>query len=124
MSNKNYLNLVKQMYLAFNERDWDGWIKFFDEKTIDYVYSMKESIIGRKAIRENNEEFVQGIPDVKFEMTNIFGQENWVCAQGIVTGTFIATKKSFRVSVCMVVKFEGEIVREIHEYFDQKSFQN
>ncbi|MBK5112126.1 MAG: ester cyclase [Candidatus Heimdallarchaeota archaeon] len=123
MTNKKYQDLVREMYIAFNNRDWDGWTKYFDDKTIDYVPSLKEPLIGRKIIRENNKEFVKAIPNVKSEMTNIFGQDNWVCAQGIVTVTYVATKKSFRVPVCMIVKFEGDTVREIHEYFDQLSFQ-
>ena len=122
MTNNEYQDLVREMYIAFNERDWDSWTKYFDNKTFDYVPSMKEPLVGRKAIRENNEYFVKAIPNIKFEMTNIFGQDNWVCAQGIVSGTYVATKKSFHVPVCMIVKFEGDIVREIHEYFDQLSF--
>ncbi|MFX1507886.1 MAG: nuclear transport factor 2 family protein [Promethearchaeota archaeon] len=122
-TNKNYVDLVQTMYMAFNSRDMDEWTKYFDEDTLDYVPSLKEPLKGRKAIRENNEEFIKGIPDVSFEMTNIFGQNNWVCAEGIVSGTYAHSKKSFRVPVCMVAKFEGEIVREIHEYFDQQSFQ-
>jgi ketosteroid isomerase-like protein len=124
MTQNEYQDLIRKMLTAFNNRDMEGFTEYFDENTLDFVPTLKEPLKGKIAIRENNEEFIKAIPDVHSEMTNIFGQDNWVCAQGTVTGTYAATKKSFRVPVCMIVKFEGNFVKEIHEYFDQLSFQS
>ena len=71
-TNKNYVDLVQKMYMAFNSRDMDEWTKYFDEDTLDYVPSLKEPLKGRKTIRENNEEFIKGIPDVSFEEHPVF----------------------------------------------------
>ena len=123
MTNKKYTDVVRKIYKALNDRDMDGWTEFFDEETIDYVAARKQRFTGRKVIREGYEEFIKGTPDAQFEFVNIFGQDNWVCAEGSVSGTFAATNKSFQFPICIVVKFDGEIVREFHEYFDQQGFQ-
>jgi ketosteroid isomerase-like protein len=124
MDNNEYQELVRKMLNAFNNRDMDEWTKYFDDDTLDFVPSLKEPLRGKKTIRENNEEFIKAIPDVYSEMNILFGQDNWVCAQGSVSGTYAATGKSFCVPICMVIKFEDGIVKEIHEYFDQLSFQS
>lgn len=123
MTNYKYVDVVRKIYQALNDRDMDGWTEFFDEETIDYVAARKQRFTGRKVIREGYEEFIKGIPDAQFEFTNVFGQDNWVCAEGSVSGTFAATNKSFQFPICILFKFDGDIVREFHEYFDQQGFQ-
>ena len=73
-------------------------------------------------------------PDVTFEITQIFGNGDMVCAQGIVKGTNTGplpgpdgkqlppTNKSFRVPACFVAKIENGKISEIYEYLDRLEF--
>jgi ketosteroid isomerase-like protein len=114
-----YIAIIKEMYEAFNSRDLDGWSKYFDENTLDYVSSKKEPSKGHKVIRGNNDQFLKGIPDAQYELTNIFGQDNMVCVEGIMSGTSAGTDKSMHMPFCIIVKFEGDLIRERHWYFVQ-----
>ena len=60
-----------------------------------------------------------------------FGKGDWACLEVLFTGTHTgpmqgadgavipATNKSIKTSYCMVMKFEGGLVSELNEYFDQ-----
>jgi len=123
MTVTKYIEIIKKMYLAFNERDLDEWSKYFDENTLDFVPSVKEPQKSRNIIRKNNEQFLKTIPDAHYDLTNVFGQSNFVCAEGFVAGTNISSGKSFRAPFCIVVKFENDTIRERHWYVDQHAFQ-
>lgn len=112
------------MLKAFEKHDLDKFAELFDENALDYVPSRKEPLIGRDAIRKDNKEFISSLPDVHFEITNAFGQNNWLCIEGTVSGTYKGPENHvIRVPTCMVVKIQKNKVKELHEYFDQSSFQ-
>ena len=124
MAFEENLILVKKMLKAFEKHDLDKFAEFFDENALDYVPSRKEPLIGRNAIRKDNEEFISLLPDIRFEITNAFGQKNWLCIEGTVSGTYKGSRDHvIRVPTCMVVKIQENKVKELHEYFDQSSFQ-
>jgi len=88
------------------------------------VPSRKGPLKGRDAIRKDNEEFIPLLPYAHFEITNAFGQDNWLCVEGIVSGTYKGPNEQvIRVPSCMVVKLQENKVKEVHEYFDQSAFQ-
>ncbi|NHJ48973.1 MAG: nuclear transport factor 2 family protein [Asgard group archaeon] len=118
MSNNKYVEIIRKMYLAFNNRDLDEWAKHFDEDTVDYPSKDKPSK-GRKKISENNDHFLKRMPDAKYEFANIIGQDKIVCAEGIMTGTPVGTDQPMKMLFCIVIKFEGEMIRERHWYFAQ-----
>jgi limonene-1,2-epoxide hydrolase len=119
------LDLVKKMLSAFENHDLDKFVEYFDENALDYVPSRKEPLKGRDEIRKDNEEFISLLPDVHFEIKNAFGQDNWLCIEGNVTGTYKGPNEmTINVPSCMVVKIQGKKVKELHEYFDQSAFQH
>lgn len=123
MKFEDNLSLLKKMLATFENHDLDKFVGFFDENALDYVPSRKEPLKGRQAIRKDNEEFISLIPDVHFEITNAFGQNNWICIEGIVSGTYKGSREQvIRVPTCMVVKIQEDKVKELHEYFDQSAF--
>ena len=119
--NKN-LETVRRMFTAFNNRELDEWSNYIDEETIDMVPPGK-STKGLKAIQEGNEQFIKGIPDVQYELTNVFGQDSLVCVEGIVKGTNVGSEKSFQVPISVVITVENEKIREVHWYMNPKLFQ-
>jgi hypothetical protein len=112
-----YVEMIKEMYEAFNKRDLDGWVKYFDENTLDYVSAKKEPNKGIKALRENNDQFLKDVPDAKYEFENLFGKDSMVCVEGIMTGTSAGTDKPMKMRFCIVVIFDGNIIKERHWYF-------
>ncbi|MFW9782642.1 MAG: nuclear transport factor 2 family protein [Candidatus Heimdallarchaeota archaeon] len=123
MSVEKNIDLVKKMIAAYESRDIEKFIEFFDEDALDYTPAREEPLKGRDEIRKDNEEFISSIPNVQFEILNAFGQANWVCVEGIVSGTYKGQNRKFKVHVCNVVKIGGNKVSEVHEYFDQLAFQ-
>jgi ketosteroid isomerase-like protein len=114
------LILIEKMLAAFNNHDIEQMVEFLDEDALDYLPSQKEPLKGRAAIQKDNEEFISLMPDDHFEITHLFGQDDWICAEGIITGTNKGQdNKSIRIPGCMVVKFEASKVKEIHEYLRQ-----
>jgi predicted ester cyclase len=73
-------------------------------------------------------------PDFHFDVDRAFGEANWICVEGIFTGThrgplgglngevIVPTHKSVRIPLCLVVKLEDGKAVEVHEYNDQLRF--
>jgi ketosteroid isomerase-like protein len=89
---------------------------------------------GKQAFIEDNIAFEKIFANLRVEVKNIFGQDEWVCVQGIMTGTHVSpftlqngkqiqpTGKSFRIPFSNVARVKNGKITEIHEYFDQMSF--
>jgi predicted ester cyclase len=134
MSIEDNIRLVNTTLKAFEAHDMDGFVSFMSESVVDYAPGRTEPLRGRDAVREDNIGFLAMYPDVKFEITRIFGEGDMVCAEGIVSGTNTGpipgrdgkmmppTNKSVQVSACFVVKIENGMISEIREYLDQLEF--
>ncbi|MFW9889216.1 MAG: ester cyclase [Candidatus Thorarchaeota archaeon] len=114
--------------------DMEGLVGFMSESVVNYAPSRTEPLRGRDAVKEDNIGFLATYPDVKFEITQIFGDGEMVCAEGFGEGNNIdpilgpdgkkmpSTNKSVRVPACFVVKIENGLISEICEYLDQLEF--
>ncbi|MHA1965490.1 MAG: ester cyclase [Candidatus Thorarchaeota archaeon] len=128
------IELVKQASEAYNRDGAKGMAEFMDESVVDHFATGREPLKGKKAFVEDNVAFAEIFADLRAEITNIFGQEDWVCIQGIMTGTHQGpftlqsgkqiqpTGKTIRIPICNVIKLKDGKITEIHEYFDQLSF--
>jgi len=134
MSVQDNTQITKAALEAFEAHDMDRFVSFMSESVGDYVPGRAEPLRGREAVREDNIGFLAMYPDVTYEITQIFGSGDMVCAQGIVKGTNTGplpgpdgkelppTNQSFRVPACFVVKIEDGKISEIHEYLDRLEF--
>ncbi|MFX1560482.1 MAG: ester cyclase [Promethearchaeota archaeon] len=128
------IELVKQAMDAYNRDGTLGLAKFMDDNVVDHFGTGRPSLKGRKAFIDDNIAFEKIFANLRAEITNIFGQDDWVCLQGIMTATHQGpftlnngkqippTGKSIRIPICNVVKLKNGKITEIHEYFDQLLF--
>lgn len=136
MSVHRNIEITKAALEAFEAHDMDRFVSFMSETVVDHVPGRSEPLRGREAVREDNIGFLAMYPDVTFEITQIFGNGNMVCAQGIVKGTNTGslpgpdgqvlppTNRSFRVPACFVAKIEDGRISEIYEYLDRLEFSS
>jgi ketosteroid isomerase-like protein len=134
MSVEDNIRLVNKTLEAFEAHDMDGFLSFMSESVVNYAPGRTEPLRGRAAVKEDNLGFLATYPDVKFEITRIFGDGKMVCVEGFVDGTNTGsihslegkkmppTNKSVRVPACFVVKIENGMISEIREYLDQFEF--
>ncbi|MFX1264831.1 MAG: ester cyclase [Promethearchaeota archaeon] len=134
MSVQDNIQITKAALEAFEAHDMDRFVSFMSESVLDFVPGRSEPLRGREAVREDNIGFLAMYPDVTFEITQIFGNGDMVCAQGVVKGTntgplpgpdgkqLPTTNKSFRVPACFVARIEDGKISEIYEYLDRLEF--
>ena len=130
------IELVKQATDAYNRDGAKGMAEFMDEAVIDHFASGRNPLKGKAAFIEDNIEFAKIFADLRAEITNIFGQDDWVCIQGIMTGMHEGaftlqngkqippTGKNIRIPICNVIKLKDGKIVELHEYFDQLNFMS
>ena len=134
MTIQDNIRIVNETLEAFNSHDMAGFVKHMGDSVMDFIPGRNEPLKGPDTIREDNSSFLSIFPDAYFEKINEFGQDNWVCIQGIFEGThqgpfpvaeeqsIPATGKKIRVPQCMVVKLDQGKITEIHEYFNHLDF--
>lgn len=128
------IELVRQATDAYNTDGARGMAEFMDDAIVDHFASGREPLEGKMAFIEDNIAFAKIFANLRAEITNSFGQDDWVCIQGFMTGTHQGaftlqsgkqippTGKIIRIPFCNVVKLKDGKIVEIHEYFDQLNF--
>ena len=134
MSAADNIRIVNAALKAFEAHDMDGFVSYMSDSVVDYTPGRSEPLRGREAVKQDNVGFLSIYPDVKFEITRIFGDGDIVCAEGFVKGTnkgpipepdgsmMRPTNKSVRVPACFIAKIENGLITEIREYLDQQEF--
>jgi predicted ester cyclase len=84
---KENIRIVKETLKAFNAYDMDGFTENMSDSILDYIPGRPAPLKGPKAIRDDNSGFLTIFPDAQFKITNVFGQGDWVCAEGFFEGT-------------------------------------
>ena len=121
MSVLDNIQLVKQASEAFITSGVESFAEFLDDNVIDYFPFPREPLRGKNAIIEDNIAFREMFSKLQIEITNIFGQDDWVCIQAYISGTY-SNGNDVRVPICNVVKLKDGKITEFHEYFDQSMF--
>lgn len=131
MSVEENLRLIDEAITAFEAHDLDRLDRLNANSIIWRDPGNPEGIKGRAAVREFNQSFGVAFPDIKVRKERSFGQGDWVCFEGFLTGThrgpltapggrtIPATNKPIRLRVSFVGKLEGGEVTEANMYFDQ-----
>lgn len=130
-------DLVEEAIQAFNAHDLDGWMEFYAEDAIHVQPNLAEPLSGRAAIRED---YLKStwipFPDFHFELERAFGENNWICVTGVLTGTHTGplpgngeevlppTNCSIRIPICLVIQFEEGRAVQVYEYNDQLTLLN
>ncbi|MHA3962125.1 MAG: ester cyclase [Candidatus Thorarchaeota archaeon SMTZ1-45] len=126
--------MVKQATGAYNRDGAEGMAEFMDDDVVDHFASGRTPLEGKIAFIEDNIAFAKIFANLRADITNSFGQDDWVCIQGHITGThqgtftlqsgkqLAPTGKTIRIPFCNVIKLKDGKIAEIHEYFDQLNF--
>lgn len=135
VSDEGLRRVVEEILEAFNQHDLDRVASWYAEGALHYQPNRAEPLRGRDEIREDYRRSTWiPFPDFHFELERAFGQGEWLCVQGTLTGThkepieepggetIPATGRSIRVPICLVVRVEGEKAAEVYEYNDQLGF--
>ena len=131
-NNKGLLDLIQDAIQAFNAHDLDGWMEFYIEDAVHIQPNLAEPLSGRAKIREDylKSTWVP-FPDFHFELERAFGENDWMCVTGVLTGTHkgpltglgeaavAPTNRSIRVPICLVIQFEDRQAVRVYEYNDQ-----
>ncbi len=123
--------LVERALQALNDRDWDSYGRVFAEALVTHAPGLPAPTKGRAARVLWVQGIIQAFPDGRVEKKQSFGQGDWLCAELMFAGTHTgplqgpggsavpATNRTVRFPYCLVLRFEGAEVTELHEYFDQ-----
>ncbi len=134
LSSTDNIRIVNAALEAFEAHDLDKFVSFMSDSVVDYTPGRSVPLRGRDAVKQDNIDFLSIYPDVRFEITRIFGDGNLVCAEGFVKGTnkgpiprqngnmMPPTDKSVQVPACFIARIENGLITEIREYLDQQEF--
>lgn len=127
------IRVVRATDKAFNNRDWNAFMRLHAESVVVYSAFSPEPTKGRQAHRKEVEGMFASFPDLRVKDERTFGQGDWVCSEYSVTGTHKGpltgpggqaippTGKSFRLNLCAVIKVEDGEVTEERTYLDMFS---
>lgn len=116
---------------ALNARDWETYARLFADSLVTRAPGLPGPVKGRDARVKYVQQIVEAFPDGRAETVRSFGQGDWLCVELVWTGTHKGpmaapdgktippTNKSLRLPYVLVMKFEGGVVTELDEYFDQ-----
>jgi predicted ester cyclase len=135
VSNDNLRQVIEQAIDGFNTHNLNRWMSFYAEEAMHFQTNRTEPLRGQAEIREDYLLSTWNpFPDFHFEMAQAFGAGNWLCVEGVFTGThrgplgglrgevIAPTHKSIRIPLCFVVKLQDGKAVEVHEYNDQLRF--
>ena len=131
MSMEQHARAVDRALAALNARDWQTYGRLWAESLLTHAPGLGEPSKGRAARVKWVQGIIDAFPDGRVDMRQSFGQGDLLCVECTFAGTHQgpllgpsgnavpATNRRVRFPYCLVLKFDGEEVTELHEYFDQ-----
>jgi len=131
MSTEERLQILEEGAKGLNAGDWDAYGRVFAEGVIVRSPGQEGPAVGRAARVQVVRGLMEAFPDGVVEVTGTFGQGDLMCVGCTFTGTHtgplegpdgsIVPPTNARVDFpyCLVMRFEGGEVVELHEYYDQ-----
>ena len=131
MADRNLERFVTDVGRTLAARDWDGYGQLFAEDLIMQAPGLPGPTRGREARVAMIRAFFEAFPDGRVELQRMFGEGDWGCVEAYFEGTNTGpltgpggrqmppTNRRARLPYCMVVRFDGSLVGELSEYFDQ-----
>jgi len=131
MSTEERRQLLDQAVKGMNARDWGTYGRVFAEDVVVSTPGEPEPVRGRAARVRSIADLMEAFPDGTVETTRTFAVGDLVCVECMFTGTHTgplktpdgssvhATHQRVRFPYCVIMRFEGDEVAEVHEYYDQ-----
>jgi len=124
------MHVLEQALKGLNARDWETYGGLWAEDLVTYAPGQTEPSVGRTARVEWVQDLIVAFPNGAIEIRRIFGQDDLLCAELEFEGTHTGPLKTADGSVIpgtgkevvlpyvIVLRFEGDEVKELHEYYD------
>ena len=131
MSIERYELAVDQAVRALNARDWETYGQLWAQSLVTHAPGLGEPAKGRDARVQWVQGLMEAFPDGRVEKKQSFGHGDRLCVELTFAGTHKgpllgpsgnatpATNKRVRFPYCLILKFDGGEVTELHEYYDQ-----
>jgi steroid delta-isomerase-like uncharacterized protein len=134
MSAQDNAKLVRALYDAWNNRDWDTYTALVDDDTEVLAVATGQTLRGRPGFRQYGEIWASAFPDARVEVTNVVASEDGAVVEfrgrgthtaPLVTamGEIPATNKRVDQPFCDVYSLQNGRVRAQRAYFDIASLK-
>jgi steroid delta-isomerase-like uncharacterized protein len=121
--------IARNHFDAFNARDIEKGLRLVanDVKWMNIPFNL--NFTGHAGYREFHNNWTTAMPDVKVEIVNIIGGEEWTAVEFIGRGTHTgplagpqglipATQKKLELKVCELFQIQDGLITESRVYFD------
>jgi len=133
MSNQDLTQVAREIVTGYSTSNWTALKNLLTPDVIYKEAGTQRRIEGPDAFIQAMQEWKKAMTDSKGDVTNAFGTGNLVTLEitwtgthnGAFTGpagTVPASGKRQTTPAAMIVKFQGDKVKEIHHYFDLVTF--
>jgi steroid delta-isomerase-like uncharacterized protein len=123
--------LARQWFKAIEDHDLDGAMELLDPD-VDF-YAPASQFKGKDAARPFLQGYVDGFPDARFEMSNVFASEDRALVEGTYIGTNTGamqspagemppTGKHVELPFATAFLIRDGRIAEQHAYWDQMTF--
>lgn len=131
MTVQDNIDLVKRVYEALNNKDYDVAYSLHSEDHLRYDVRWQEPMRGLKDYRKFGEDFMNAFPDFRIEVVRAFGQGDLVCDEHVSSGTHTKPMKTqegkvippsgngFKVRSCHIYRIQAGKIVETSVYSDQ-----
>jgi steroid delta-isomerase-like uncharacterized protein len=119
------IEIAQKSFDAFNRHEWEEQASFFSDtcQYLDPSYGKEYKTVSRKDKAQKYAGMEEKSPDIKDEITAIFGAEDKVVVQFISSGTAKTTEGSYSWSLPIITVFtfkDGLIVKD-ETYYDRSN---
>ena len=133
MSSQDLTQVAREIVTCYSAANWTALKAIFAPDAIYNEVGTQRRIQGSDAIVQTLQEWKKAMTDSRGAVTHAFASGNVVGMeitwQGTHDGTFTgpagnvpATGKRQTTAAAMIVKFQGDKVKEVNHYFDMVSF--
>ena len=122
-------NMFRNYTATWNTHDIEKMASFFADDCVYENLARGETYRGKEQLKAWAKGAFQAIPDFKLDLTSLFGSEDWLACEWVMTGKLTgdlpglpATGKAFSVRGSSIVQLkDGKIVRNA-DYWDLMTF--
>jgi len=131
LSRAEQIEVMRARVEATNTRDWDRWQNLHTEDATRSAPELEAPLQGSAAMRAAIEVLSTAFPDYHLELTQSFGEGEWLAVRlhtsGTMTGPLLLsdgtevppTGRPIEQDWTALVRFEGERIAQFDEFYDQ-----
>ena len=133
MSSQDLIQVAREIVTGYNTSDWTALKSIFTPDGIYNEVGTQRRVQGPDAVIQTLQGWKKAMTDSQGKVTNAFASENLAALEitwegthnGPFTGpagTLPPTGRRQTTPAAMIVKFQGNTVKEMHHYFDMVTF--